>query len=149
MVQYCMKVHVFGAASSPACANYALQQTAKDNDFLFPQDVIATVLENFYMDDCLQSVNSAEEAIRMSDELSQLLKKGRFNLTKWLSNSDRVISNFALKKINANVKDKPLARRGVLSQVSAVFNPLGFAAPIILKVKLILQELCRLENVAI
>ena len=43
--------------------NYALQQAAKDNDLLFPQDVIATVLENFYMDDCLKSVNSAEEAI--------------------------------------------------------------------------------------
>ena len=68
--KYCMKVHVFGAASSPACANYALQQTAKDNDLLFPQDVIGTVLENFYMDDCLKSVDSAEQAIRMSEELS-------------------------------------------------------------------------------
>ena len=96
--KYCMKVHMFGAASSPACANYALQETAKDNDLLFLQDVIATVLENFYTDDCLKSVNSAEEAIRMTDELSQLLKKGRFNLTKWLNNSDRVISNFVLER---------------------------------------------------
>ena len=39
-----------------------------------------------------------EEAIRMSDELSQLLKKGGFNLIKWLSNNDRVISNFVLEK---------------------------------------------------
>ena len=81
-----MKVHVFGAASSPACATYALQQTAKDNDLLSPQDVID------------KSVDSEEEAIRMSDELSQLLKKGRFNLTKWLSNNDRVVSNFVLEK---------------------------------------------------
>ena len=123
-----------------------------------------TVLENFYMDDCLKSVDSKEKAIRMSDELSQLLKKGGFNLTKWLSNNDRIISNFVLEKrakvyldlkeaksilhpvlgvrlnveedsfqIDVNVKDKPLIRRGVLSQVSAVFDPLGFAAPIILK----------------
>ena len=96
--KYRMKVHVFGAASSPACATYALQQSAKDNDLLFPLDVIATVLENFYMDDCLKSVYSAEKAIRMSGELSRLLKKGGFNLTKWLSNSDRVISNFVLEK---------------------------------------------------
>ena len=86
--KYCMIVHVFGATSLPASANYTLQQTTKDNDLLFPQDVIITVLENFYMDDCLKSVDSAEEAIRMSDELSQLQKKGGFNLTKWLSNSD-------------------------------------------------------------
>ena len=39
-----MKVHVFGAVSSPACATYALQQTAKDNDLLFPQDVIVLSL---------------------------------------------------------------------------------------------------------
>ena len=80
---------MFGPASSPACANYALQQTAKDNDLLFSQDVIANMIK---------SVNSAEEAIRMSDKLSQLLKKGGFNQTKWLSNSDPVISNFALEK---------------------------------------------------
>ena len=30
--RYRMKVYVFGAASSLACATYALQQTAKDND---------------------------------------------------------------------------------------------------------------------
>ena len=27
----CMTVHLFGAASSPACANYTLQHTADDN----------------------------------------------------------------------------------------------------------------------
>ena len=89
----------------------------------------------------------------MSDKLSQLLKKGGFNLTKWLSNNDQVISNFVLERrakvyldlkkaknilhpvlgvtlnfkdnfqINVNVKDKPLTRRGILSKVSAVFDP--------------------------
>ena len=29
--EYCMTVHLFGAASSPACANYTLQHTADDN----------------------------------------------------------------------------------------------------------------------
>ena len=75
--KYCMKVHVFGAESLPACVTYALQQTAIDNEFLFLQDVIATVLENFYMDDRLKSVDSAEEAIRMSDELSLCYPYGR------------------------------------------------------------------------
>ena len=128
------------------------------------------------MDDCLKSVDSAEEAIRMSEEMSQLLRKGGFNQTKWLSNNDRVISNFILEKqakvyldlkeaknilhqvlgvtlnleedsfqTDVNVKDKLLNRRGVLFQVSAVFDPLRFTTPVILKAKLILQELCRLE----
>ena len=174
--KYCMKVHVFGAASSPACANYALRQTAIDNNLLFSKKTIDTVLENFYMDDCLKSVGSAEEAIKESDELTRLLKRGGFNLTKWLSNSDQVISSFSLEKrakvcldlsqsknilhrvlgvtlnfdedcfqIDVNVKNKPLTRRGILSQISAVFDPLGFVAPTMLKARLILQDLCRLE----
>ena len=41
------------------------------------------------------------------------------------------------------VNDKPLTRRGLLSVVSSVYDPLGFAAPVILPAKAILQDLCR------
>ena len=30
--EYCMTVHLFGAVSSPACANYAHKRTADDNE---------------------------------------------------------------------------------------------------------------------
>lgn len=41
------------------------------------------------------------------------------------------------------VNDKPLTRRGLLSVVSSVYDPLRFAAPVIFPAKLILQELRR------
>lgn len=41
------------------------------------------------------------------------------------------------------VKENPLTRRGVLSTVASVYDPLGFVAPFILVGKQILQELCR------
>ena len=40
-------------------------------------------------------------------------------------------------------KEKPLTRRGMLSIISSVYDPIGFASPFSLKVKIILQRLCR------
>jgi len=40
-------------------------------------------------------------------------------------------------------KDKPLNRRGVLSIVNSVYDPLGLISPFILPAKRIIQELCR------
>ena len=41
------------------------------------------------------------------------------------------------------VKDKPLTKRGILSTVSSIYDPLGLVSPLILIGKGILQELCR------
>ena len=40
------------------------------------------------------------------------------------------------------LKERPLTRRGVLSTVSQVYDPLGFIAPVILLGKQLLQEVC-------
>ena len=56
--------HVFGAKSSPACANYALHQVAKDNA-VNNENIVRTVQRNFYMDDFLKSVRTLQEAIEI------------------------------------------------------------------------------------
>ena len=43
------------------------------------------------------------------------------------------------------VKDKPATRRGILSIVSAIYDPLGFVAPVILPAKMLLQNLCKIQ----
>ncbi|XP_067034775.1 uncharacterized protein [Acropora muricata] len=48
-------------------------------------------------------------------------------------------------KFGITLKDKPLTRRGILSTVNSVYDPLGFAAPFLLRGKRILQLLCK-EN---
>ena len=77
--------HIFGAKDSPTCANYALQRTASDNAKEYPEAAKA-FLENFYMDDYLDLVESPERALIRSKELVHLLHLGGFKLTKFVSN---------------------------------------------------------------
>ena len=46
-------------------------------------------------------------------------------------------------QFNIAQKDKPHTRRGILSMVSSIFDPLGFVAPFVLSAKTILQTLCK------
>ena len=85
--EYRMKVFVFGAACSPNCANFALRKTAENNMSLFAANVCKTVLNNFYVDDCLVSTPSESHAIALIHDLTNLLKKRGFHMTKWVSNS--------------------------------------------------------------
>ncbi|XP_060592844.1 uncharacterized protein LOC132747468 [Ruditapes philippinarum] len=172
---YCMQVHLFGATSSPSCAAYALRRSASDNANKFPDEVIETVKRNFYVDDCLKSVDSEEKATKLAADLQSLMKMGGFRLTKWISNSRSVIDTIPdyeraptivslspedelpydrVLGINWNVNDdfitfkikktnKPVTRRGMLSIVSAIFDPIGLLAPVTLRAKAIVQSLCR------
>ncbi|XP_064642839.1 uncharacterized protein LOC135497072 [Lineus longissimus] len=45
--------------------------------------------------------------------------------------------------VRAKVVDKPLTRRGVLSVVSSVYDPMGIESPFVLPAKVLIQELCR------
>ena len=48
--EYKMVVHLFGAKSSPSCANYALRQTAEGGKDRSSPEAVTTVLEHFYVD---------------------------------------------------------------------------------------------------
>ena len=87
---YRMKVHLFGGVWSPSCCSFALRRTAADNKSNFHEDVKNAVERNFYVDDCLKSVEDEQKAIWMVAQLSQLLMLDGFKLTKWTSNSRRV-----------------------------------------------------------
>ena len=40
------------------------------------------------------------------------------------------------------LKDKPCTRRGILSTISSIYDPLGFITPVVLVGKKILQDIC-------
>ena len=91
LIDYQMCVHLFGTVCSPGCANIALKQTAvvfKDN---LDQNTVDVINNCFCVVDCLASSTSVKEAERLFKEVSELLMKGGFKITKWLSNSREVI----------------------------------------------------------
>lgn len=90
-LEYRMNVHLFGATSSPSCAAYSLRRTAADNAEMYSKDVITSIERNFYVDDLLKSVSDVNTGIRISTELRDILSRGGFRLTKWLSNNTEVM----------------------------------------------------------
>ena len=50
-VTYRMNVHLFGATSSPSCANFALLQCVEDNREYFDPVTCKAVENNLYVDD--------------------------------------------------------------------------------------------------
>jgi transposase InsO family protein len=173
-VKYRMTVHPFGGVWSPSCCSYVLHRTAEDRALSYSKDTLTTVLRNFYVDDCLKSVGSVQDAVKLVNELRKMLLEGGFRLTKWVCSNPAVLAmlpeselgstmkSTELMSVNSeralgvkwnidsdqlgvsiSFKDKPLTRKGMLSIISSVFDPLGYVSPFVLSAKKILQEACR------
>ena len=170
-----MLVHMFGAKDSLTCAIHALQQTARDNAADFSATTIETILRAFYVDDLLKSMHSDDAAKQLAKELMEILRRGGFRLTKWLSNSKVVLESIPESEVSPKISieldsesiDRALGiiwnlsidaftfyfnpgivvntKRGILRITSSLFDPLGFLIPFLLIAKLLLQTLWRHE----
>ena len=129
--EYCMTVHLFGALSSPACANYALQWTADNNEDNYGTEVANTLRRNFYVDDFIKSASTEDKAIDLVKDVKAVCRNEGFNLTKLVGNTDRIINATPVEHTAENVKS-----------LSSIYDPLGFIAPLVLVGKKILQDIC-------
>lgn len=175
-VEFRMRVHVFGATSSPGCANYALKLSADLYEERCGPEASDFVRRNFYVDDGLKSVASKEEAIHLIETTKELCHQSGFRLHKFVCNDREVLATIPVQQrggdlqkdihshdglplsrtlgvlwcvesdtfqFRIQLKDNPLTRRGILSTVSSIFDPLGIVSPFLLNGKKLLQELCR------
>ena len=171
-----MTVHLFGATSSPGCANFALKKVASDFGHLCGEETANFLKNDFYVADGLKSVSTPEAAIALVKNTKLLCERSGFNLHKFVSNHKAVIDAIPLQDQSKDIqnldftndslpveralsvqwcvesdalqfrvvlKDQPFTRRGILSTVSSVFDPLGLLTPQILTGKINLQGLCR------
>ena len=68
--EYRMKVHLFGAASSPGCANYGLRHLARQHEAEFPR-ASRFIERNFYVDDGVISLESTAHANSLVKEVEE------------------------------------------------------------------------------
>lgn len=138
----------------------------EENDF---PSAARIVLQDFYVDDVLSGANSIEETKTLCEQLVQLLRRGGFELHKWNSNVDEIVTHVQgsrdenLTSLSINEDDSvntlglqwlqssdefqfsiginvgAKTKREILSAISKLFDPLGFIGPIVIRAKLIMQ----------
>ena len=179
IVSYRMKVHLFGATSSPACATYGLRQLCKISANT-NRKAKAFIRENFYVDDGLISLPDTDSAQSLVQDAISICKEGNLRLHKFSSNSSTFLQSlpeserniqdtqildpdngcqptertlgllWSLKsdsfQFSSSLKQNPPTRRGVLSTIASIYDPLGFLSPFILQGKNILQDMCRIAT---
>ncbi|XP_055688575.1 uncharacterized protein LOC129793053 [Lutzomyia longipalpis] len=163
----------FGVASSPFLATRALIQLANDYEAEFPLAAKA-LRSNFYVDDCLVSVKSLEEAQELQRQLIEVLRRGGFSLTKWTSNhkdlrpeetgeiyagifSAADYITMALGHTWDSIVDQikfqaPVdasmeikSKRSLASAIAQLYDPLGLIGPVVVEAKIMLQTLHELK----
>ena len=105
-----MTVHLFGATSSPGCANLALRTAADDGMNEFGVEAASFIKENFYVVDGLKSVPTVPEAIELIKNSNEMCMKGGFRLHKFTSNSKEVVESTPIESCTKEIKELDLNR---------------------------------------
>ena len=139
VVEYHMKVHLFGAGSSPGCANFGLKRAANDGEEEFGADAAAFIRKDFYVDDGLKSVSTVPEAIQLIKASQAICDKAGLRLHKIVTNKKEVLEAIpvedhakGIKELNLAVDPLPIERAlGVLSRTKIYSQTQQESSPIL------------------
>ena len=114
---YRKTVHLFGATSSPGCANFGLKKIANDGESKYGKEAANFVKDDFYVDDGLSSFETAHQAIHLIENTTKLCRDGGLGLHKFVSNSKEVIEAIpirdkskAIQNLDLNFENLPIER---------------------------------------
>lgn len=171
---YTLNTVTYGTSAAPFLAIRTLHQLANDEGNRYPM-AAKILRNDFYVDDLLTGASSYDEAIAIRDQLITICLRGGFKLRQWASNDVSLIKTLddktnathlrldlddtvkalgiqwspKLDNISYVVKEPILSsrvtKRIILSQIATLFDPLGLLGPVIIRAKILMQTLWKLE----
>lgn len=168
--EYRLKTVTYGVTSAPFLAIRTLLELAEREGSSFPlaSEALRTAT---YVDDIVVGASSFEAAESLQGDLIELLRRGGFELRKWSSNDDRLLSHIPesclAQKPHAFDEHSPLkvlglqwnpssdtfhftipthiskscTKRILLSNLAKIFDPLGIISPVTFLIKHLIQRL--------
>ncbi|XP_015189831.1 PREDICTED: uncharacterized protein LOC107073654 [Polistes dominula] len=160
----------YGTKSAPFLAVRTLLQLAEDEGSQYPL-AVKPITHGRYVDNIFGGSHTVEQLVETAHQLIRLCHAGGFPLAKWHSTSQQLLREvsselgetsgisfddcdnkilgirwspqqdvFDFSTISSALS-KRFSKRLVLSEVAQIFDPLGFASPVIIKAKIFLQSL--------
>ncbi|UYV70791.1 hypothetical protein LAZ67_8000627 [Cordylochernes scorpioides] len=169
LLEYRLLTVTYGMSCAPYLAIRTLMQLATNKELLFPE-ASKIIKTDFYVDDLLSGATTIEEAKVLIDDIRKILLSGGFCIRKWMSNVPEVLSEVpeALKAhdsyeigdnssvkilginwnpstdnftITVNSLKDVYSKRQLLSDISRIYDPLGWLSPVIISFKILFQTL--------
>ncbi|XP_071088959.1 uncharacterized protein [Haliotis cracherodii] len=162
---YVLQVVTPGDKPAPALAITALRKTAKEAESEHPK-AAQTLLKDTYMDDICSSVPTDVNEKELSEDIDAVLASGGFKVKSWTSNGGKFKNSEYKENImwteeqkilgvvwdpkddvlkykvkQPDLKGSNLTKRIVLSELSKVYDPIGFAGAYLIKGKVMMQQL--------
>lgn len=173
LLTYELNTVTYGQAAAPHCAVRALQQCAKDYESIYPLGA-QQIQSCFYMDDYLGGADDIQSATIVRNQIENNLSKGGFELAKWCSNIRNIVpidedkqkkgipchdqeatsilgmhwmpeSDLFTFNIASVDPRESWTMREIMSEAGKLYDPNGFAAPIVIIAKLVIQKIWK-EN---
>lgn len=171
--QFLLLTVTYGLASAPYLSMRVLKQLAIDDGPSFPQ--AAAVIENFYVDNALFGADT-DALRDTRNQLIELMTRGGFQLRQWAANDPELLTDIPVGQhgpidhfLKTDDTQKILglswlpkedsfrfvlfseeltltSKRLILSFIARLYDQLGWAAPIVVTAKILLQELWLLKG---
>ncbi|XP_046145460.1 uncharacterized protein LOC123988755 [Osmia bicornis bicornis] len=170
VIPYQLTTVTYGTKAAPFLATRALMQLVHDEGHRFPL-ATPSLTHGRYVDDIFGGADSISELVEVAQQLIALCNASGFPLAKWHATHPdllRAVSSSTQSSapisfddcttkllgiqwmpqtdnfgFSSTITDQPskCSKRLVLSEVARIFDPLGFVSPVIVRAKILLQEL--------